>query len=174
MQLSVIDQTKKWISTFVIQQNICPFAKSAFENEKIKYIVLDKHDKESLFVELIILAREMKIQEENISNAFILFPDNTLNFECYLEQFYDCEDVLAAAELDHEFQLVSFHPDYQFSGKSENDPSNYSNRSPLPMIHILRTKEVEMAINAHGNIGQLLKDNDQRLASLYGKDKTKT
>ena len=53
--------------------------------------------------------------------------------------------------LDYEgtYQLASFHPDYQFDGCDADDATNFTNRSPYPMLHILREDEVTKALDSY-------------------------
>jgi hypothetical protein len=39
-------------------------------------------------------------------------------------------------------QIASFHPYYQFAGTDPDDVANYTNRSPYPMLHVLREESV--------------------------------
>ncbi|MBI1832892.1 MAG: DUF1415 family protein, partial [Planctomycetes bacterium] len=39
-------------------------------------------------------------------------------------------------------QIASFHPDYQFADTSLDDVENYTNRSPYPMLHLLREESI--------------------------------
>jgi len=41
---SVIDGTRRWISSMVIGLNLCPFAQRVFKADKIRYVVSDAHD----------------------------------------------------------------------------------------------------------------------------------
>ena len=45
------------------------------------------------------------------------------------------------------YQLASFHPDYCFDGEAADDPANYTNRSPYPIIHILREASLSRVLN---------------------------
>ena len=44
------------------------------------------------------------------------------------------------------FQIASFHPHYQFAGTAAADVENYTNRSPYPMLHLLREASLERSI----------------------------
>ncbi|MCQ8183757.1 DUF1415 domain-containing protein, partial [Methylomonas sp. SURF-1] len=44
------------------------------------------------------------------------------------------------------YQLASFHPRYRFADSDETDPSNYTNRSPYPMLHLIRESSIENAL----------------------------
>ena len=47
------------------------------------------------------------------------------------------------------YQLASFHPDYCFEGEDKNDPANYTNRSPYPILHILRESSIEAVLKRY-------------------------
>ena len=64
------------------------------------------------------------------------------------------------------FQIASFHPDYQFAGTEADDAENYTNRSPYPLLHILRESSLEKAIAAHGDTEQIPEDNIQLMNKL--------
>jgi hypothetical protein len=50
------------------------------------------------------------------------------------------------------FQVASFHPDYIFAEATPNAAQNYTNRSPWPMLHLIREDELEAAIASHPDI----------------------
>jgi hypothetical protein len=57
--------------------------------------------------------------------------------------------------LQGEFQIASFHPDYRFAETTSEDVTNYTNRSPYPILHLLREASLEKAIERHGNTEQI-------------------
>jgi hypothetical protein len=42
-----------------------------------------------------------------------------------------------------------------FAGSNEEDPSNYTNRSPYPMLHFLREDMVSQAVDAFPDIEEV-------------------
>ena len=62
--------------------------------------------------------------------------------------------------------MASFHPRYQFAGTEPDDAENYTNRSPYPMLHLLREASVEIAIANHPDIGAIPDNNVARLNAL--------
>ena len=40
-------------------------------------------------------------------------------------------------------QLASFHPRYQFADTDPDSVENYTNRSPYPMLHLLREESID-------------------------------
>jgi hypothetical protein len=82
-------------------------------------------------------------------------------------QFLDQADaVLVALDLRGELQIASFHPDYQFSGSAPDDVQNYSNRSPYPMLHLLREASVARAIATYSGVREIGERNMATLRDL--------
>ena len=48
--------------------------------------------------------------------------------------------------------MASFHPHYQFAGTEPDDAENYTNRSPYPMLHILREESLARAIERYHDV----------------------
>ena len=73
---------------------------------------------------------------------------------------------LAALDLEGIIQVASFHPDYRFAGTEADDISNYSNRSPYPMLHLLREDSVERAVAAHPDTDAIYQRNIETLRRI--------
>jgi hypothetical protein len=73
---------------------------------------------------------------------------------------------LKAEGFEGVYQVASFHPDYLFAGSDENDPANYTNRSPYPMLHLLREDLLEIAIDKHANVDDIPNQNIAKAISL--------
>ena len=79
---------------------------------------------------------------------------------------------LAQLELEGLYQVASFHPDYQYGGTDTDDAENYTNRSPFPMLHLLREESLERAIANYPDVDQIPEGNIRLMNSL-GTDKLK-
>ena len=66
---------------------------------------------------------------------------------------------MADLDLEGELQVASFHPQYQFAGTQPEDIENYTNRSPYPMLHLLREASVERAIAAVPDTDEIYRRN---------------
>ncbi len=77
-----------------------------------------------------------------------------------------CDATVAGLDLEGELQVASFHPQYQFSGSQPEDIENYTNRSPHPILHLLREASVERAVAAVGNTDEIYLRNMRTLRSL--------
>lgn len=146
-----IAQTKKWILEVVVGCNFCPFAAAAILKNKIHYCVVNSDDTETILQEVI---NQCVFLDENeaVETTLLLLPNHLPDFEAYLELVDVAESVLAAAGYEGEYQVASFHPSYQFAESSERDPANYTNRSPYPMIHLLREASVEQAVATYPDV----------------------
>ena len=96
----------------------------------------------------------------------LIHPDVLKNFSDY-NQFLDMVDgLLAQMDLEGVFQVASFHPEYQFADTDVDDPENYTNRSPYPVLHILREETIERAIASTPDIDQVPARNIERMNSI--------
>ena len=86
-------------------------------------------------------------------------PDHFSEFNDYLDLVEKAETLLTKNNYEGIYQIASFHPKYMFAGSDENDPSNYTNRSPYPMLHFLREESVTKAIAGYTDIENVPKRN---------------
>ncbi|MCF6193888.1 MAG: DUF1415 domain-containing protein [Kangiellaceae bacterium] len=159
---------KFWLEHTIIKFDFCPFAKREFVKESIAYHVVDSSDKEQ---QLTALAEQLKSLDDypEIQTTLIIFPVG-------LESFFDYIDFLEIAnQLNHElgyegvYQLASFHPDYCFENVKQDDPSNFTNRSPYPIIHILRESSIERALMHYDNPEKIPERNMEHATKLGSK-----
>ena len=111
----------------------------------MRYIVLETTDFKSA---LTALANEFEFlnNNKNIETSFIIFSEGFADFLQYLDLVNKGERLLTKENYDAVYQLASFHPQYLFAGSNENDATNYTNRSPYPMLHILREESITKAL----------------------------
>lgn len=160
-----IATTKRWLDEFVIGLNLCPFAQRERVSQRIHFVHSDATEEQALLDELQAQLSYL-IAHSNIETTLLIHPEVLTDFDQY-NQFLDLADqLLLNMQLDGVVQIASFHPDYQFAETLPSDAQNYSNRSPYPMLHLLREDSVARAIDQHGNVGQIPEDNQQRLEAL--------
>jgi len=139
--------TKKWIEEIVIKLGFCPFAARVFYNNQIVYEICSTDQWHDIIGVLKEVLTKLSAEDNNNSTAFIIFENVFRSFDDYLDLFYNLEQWVEDENYEDFIQLASFHPQYIFDGSDEDDLTNYTNRSPYPLIHILKTKEVSQAIN---------------------------
>lgn len=149
----IVAQTRYWLETVVVANNLCPFAQRPFQDERVRFIVTDSARAEFLLEDLLHeLKRLHETPVEELETTLLIHPGVLENFHDY-NDFLDLVDELLVQEgFEGEFQIASFHPDYQFADTQFEDAENYTNRSPWPMLHILREASLETAIAAHPDV----------------------
>lgn len=89
------------------------------------------------------------------------------DFLLFLAVVERCERILESdSQLDGKIQLATFHPDYQFAGEEVGDPGSYTNRSPYPTVHLLRTVDVSRAVDQHPDTESIPNANIKKLREL--------
>lgn len=165
----VTTQTIKWVNDFIVGFNVCPFAKREIERESVRVVVLRS---KKLQVALEELMAEVQWLDENpeTETTLLVFPTLFSDFHRYLDFVDMAEGLMLEQECEGVYQLATFHPDYCFSGAEPDDVSNYTNRSPYPMLHLLREASVEKAIEFYGDTDVIPEQNIEKMDEL-GKDK---
>lgn len=165
----VIQQTKHWIQSVVIELNLCPFASQVFVQDQIQYTVIEHDDTEQVLHQLADTFEYLN-NNKKTETSLLIFPQGYADFNDYLA-LLDLSNLLLD-ELNYTgiFQLASFHPQYCFEDSENSDASNFSNRSPYPMLHILRESSIEEAISAYdhgyGDIEDVPQNNINRLQKI--------
>jgi uncharacterized protein len=147
----VITQTKKWITDVVVGCNFCPFAAREVKRGSIYYEVITE-DSLQLVLHAVANIFAKLNDDENIETALLILPMSFVSFTDYLTLVDKAEVLLEKENYEGVFQIASFHPQYLFAGSTNLDPSNYTNRSPYPMLHFLREESVSRAVDSHPNI----------------------
>lgn len=147
---NIKQQVQQWLEAIIIDLNLCPFAKRELLKNRIKFTVTQANDDTELLSSLL---NELVFLEQHLdTETTLLIHPNVL------ADFYDYNDFLDKADqllIDHgydgTFQIASFHPDYQFANTQADDSENYTNRSPYPLLHILREQSLDDAIESYGD-----------------------
>ena len=152
----VIAATKAWIEKDVIGLNLCPFAKAVHQAGQIRYVASKASTAWTLLSDL---AAELIHLHETAAattdTTLIIHPRVMTDFFEYNDFLADADAALERLGLVGEIQIASFHPDYQFADTEQNDPSNRTNRSPYPTLHLLREASVEKALETYPDPDQI-------------------
>ena len=150
----IIESVTRWVDSVVVDLNLCPFAKRELINNRVRFTVTDARTEEQL---LVALEAELKLLDgdRSIETSLLIHPELLENFGDY-NQFLNLVDILLIEmQFEGVFQIVSFHPRYQFADTEPQDAENFTNRSPYPLLHILREESLEHAIAGHPDIDQI-------------------
>jgi uncharacterized protein len=164
---AVIARTVSWLENAVISLNLCPFAKAVHARGQIRYVVSEatsrKKLKQDLEEQLLALAA---VPPSEVDTTLLIHPHVLRDFFAYNDFLSDADALLVELELDGTLQIASFHPDYCFADAPVDDPGNFSNRSPYPMLHLLREDSVARAVEAFPDPSKIYERNLETLRGL--------
>lgn len=147
---TVIAHTRCWIERVVVGLNLCPFARKPFEAGQVRFVVSTADQPEALLGDL---HRELEFLRAadagEVETTVLIHPFVLNDFLDYNDFLGIVDALIAEEEYEGEFQVASFHPDYQFAGTAADDAENYTNRSPYPALHLLREEGLERAIDGY-------------------------
>jgi hypothetical protein len=161
----VTTQTMKWVKDFIVGLNVCPFAKREVEKESVRVMVLRSKKIDVALEELMAEVQWLDEQPET-ETTLLVFPTLFNDFHRYLDFVDMAENLMFEQGCEGVYQLATFHPDYCFSGAEPDDVSNYTNRSPYPMLHLLREASVEKAIEFYGDTSDIPNKNIEKMETL--------
>jgi hypothetical protein len=108
-----------------------------------------------------------------VETTLLAIPDMLENFEDY-NDFLDAVDLwVEQFGWEGELQVASFHPQYQFADTEADEPGNLTNRSPWPMLHIIREESLEQAVDHYPDVEGIPERNIKRMEALSKDEKRK-
>ena len=149
-----IQQTKRWVEQVVIGLNLCPFASKPVKDNKVAYIAAGDATMEQHLQQLADCFKQLD-SAIDIETSLLIFPDSYHSFDDYLELLHLSNLLLDDLRYTGVYQLASFHPAYCFENSDDDDAANFTNRSPYPMLHIIRESSVEKAVAGFDGIEQV-------------------
>ncbi len=162
-----IELVRRWIEEAVLGLGLCPFAGEPWHAGRVRLTVTEATSEQQLLDDLCLEVTTLdETDPELLETTLLIIPKLLRSFEDY-NQFLDLADELFDTHgWTGRFQLASFHPDYQFAGTKPGDPENLTNRSPYPLLHVLRESTVSRALEEHTNPDQIPETNIATLRAL--------
>lgn len=140
--------TQAWLKSVIIDHGICPFAKRELERGSIHFSVTHDTTIENCLLHLILECARLDT-DPDIETTLLIYADAFTAFDDYLDFVEIAESLLIEQDYEGTYQLASFHPEYCFQGSGPDDAANYTNRSPYPMLHLLRETSIDRAVASH-------------------------
>lgn len=163
----IVIATRTWLEKAVIGLNLCPFAKAPHLGGRIRYAVSVAETPGELRADLVDELETLAAADpEEIETTLLIHPRVFADFLDYNDFLAVADETLEDLGLVGEIQVASFHPRYQFAGTEPDDIENYTNRSPYPMLHLLRESSVDAAVAAHPDTSEIYKKNIATLRAL--------
>ncbi|HEY2144632.1 MAG TPA: DUF1415 domain-containing protein [Steroidobacteraceae bacterium] len=163
----VVSATRRWLEKSVIGLNLCPFAEQPYRAGRVRFRVSERRTPSGLLEELGAELCALAAADQSLCETTLLIhPWVLTDFIEYNEFLEVCDAAVAELELEGELQVASFHPRYQFEGSQPDDIENFTNRSPYPMLHLLREASVERAVAAVGDSAEIYRRNIRTMRNL--------
>ncbi len=164
---NVVAETKQWLNKAVIGLNLCPFAKAAQIKDQIRFAVSDATDAEGVLTDLQDeLALLSEADPEKIDTTLLILPDALDDFLDFNDFEELTERLLKRMRLVGDLQVATFHPQFQFADTKPGDIENYTNRSPYPILHLLREDSIERAVEAFPDAAEIYEKNIETMNKL--------
>lgn len=168
---NAIAATVAWLEQIVIGLNLCPFANAVHVRNRIRFVVSPARKSDALLDDL---KRELELlvvaDPQQMESTLLIHPHVLNDFFEYNDFLAVCDLALAELELEGIVQVASFHPQYQFAGTKCDDVTNFTNRSPYPILHLLREESVSQAVDTFPDVAGIFQKN---MATLRKIGKTK-
>ncbi len=160
--------TRLWVERVVIGLSLCPWASPV--KDRIRYCLERSADPPELFTRLLAELQLLARSDPSEVETTVLVAPNvcTDDFDSFHAFVTDVSEFLEDEGLADHFQLVGFHPAHRFEGDEPDAPGNYVNRSPYPMVHVLREASVSAAVDAQPAAGTEVPRANQQLLSRLG------
>jgi hypothetical protein len=177
---------RQWLERAVIGLNLCPFAKAVHVRKQIRYAVSDArnvlggieagakdlHADAQAAIGIVArdLEAEMRLLAEadprRIDTTLLILPDALADFSDYNDFLDTADRMVQRLRLRGVLQVASFHPHYQFAGSDPDDIENYTNRSPYPILHLLREASIDTAVEAFPDAADIYERNQATMQQL--------
>lgn len=162
-----LSATRNWIESVVIGLQLCPFAAAPFRKDQIRYVVSHAVTEQDLLQDLQAeLQYLFQAERKKVETSLLIHPFCLPEFEDYWDFLALAEDLVVEENLEGEIQLAGFHPKFRFAETETDDAENYTNRSPFPMIHLLREESVTQATDNYPDTDAIPERNVELLRKI--------
>ena len=142
-------RVENWVRTAILGLNICPFAHTPVKTKRLRYAVSAAHHANQVLEELkneALLLAQSEIAD--LETTLLILPNTLADFVDFNFFLDEADALFRRIDLEGVLQIASFHPAYQFANTDANDIGNYTNRSPYPILHLLREDSVSRAVDS--------------------------
>ena len=137
----------------------------------IRFVVSDAVDSEALRADL---ANELKLLAttpiESIETTLLVHPGALERFDDYCDFLAEAERLVNSRGYRGVLQIAGFHPAYQFENTESDAIENFTNRSPYPMLHLLREESISKVAGDPEELLEIPKRNAATLRHM-GRDR---
>lgn len=148
-EAAVVAAVTRWLERAVIGLNLCPFARAPHVNNRLRIHVSPATTGEALLIDLHDELRFLAAADPAQWQTTLLVHPGVFTDFLPFNDFQDQADaLLRGLDLEGVLQIASFHPQFLFADAGPDDVSHCSNRSPYPILHLLREDDISRAVDA--------------------------
>jgi hypothetical protein len=163
----VQDEVLAWLQVMVVGEGLCPFAARPLRDGLVRISVCEAGDADAIYRHVLgEMQRLLETPADEIETTVVAVPAGLAAFDDYLDMLAALEDALAELNLEGVLQIASFHPDYVFAETGEDEVSNFTNRSPYPLFHLLREEALSQALENYPDAHKIPERNQARMREL--------
>ncbi|GAB4420515.1 MAG: DUF1415 domain-containing protein [Bacteroidia bacterium] len=163
----VLAGTRRWIDALIIGQQLCPFAAAPVQQGGVVFHLSHATQPQQLVEDLYLALCHLRDSDPaGVETSFLVHPGVLQTFEAQQDFMVAVDGLVYEAGLEGEIQVVAFHPGYLFAGEEPSGASHYTNRSPYPMLHLLREDSVSRAVAFFAGVEQIPRRNIARLRKM--------
>lgn len=166
--MNAIRDTREWVEKVVVGLDLCPFARLPLLAGEVRFVASEATSFDDA-VRATLGEVERLMTDASIETTLIVFEHTLSMFEDTLDAVAAMEHLLEEAGIGSDVQVVAFHPAFRFEGAEPDDPANETNRSPYPMLHVLREASVTRAVEGHPDVEGIPERNAEKLRALRGR-----
>jgi hypothetical protein len=105
-----------------------------------------------------------------IRTTIVILSKGLEDFFEYNQFLNEIDYLLDSSNLAGIIQVASFHPDYMFGGMPADDNTNYSNRRPYPLFHLIREDDITAAKKSYQDVEGIPERNMEKLSNMDKND----
>lgn len=162
-----VRDTLRWLERAVIGLNLCPFAKAVHAKGLVHCAVSAADDPAGVLDDVAAELDALVAVDPSVRDTTLLIVPHALRdfleFNAFLPR---AERLVRKRGLEGVVQVASFHPQYRFEDTEEGDITNFTNRSPYPILHLLREDSIARAVEAFPDPASIYEANMQVLRRL--------
>lgn len=156
-------RTERWLLEAVLGLGLCPFAVQPQAHGRVRIAVSSARHVDGFLDDLDAeLQRLSEHPAEVLETTLLVHADLFPDFEVFNDFADVVEAVIDEHGLSEAIELVLFHPDLRFEGAPQDSTENLPNRSPYPMLHLLRSDSLAQAL-PDGDSSAIIARNRTRL-----------
>ncbi len=155
-----------WFERVVLGLQLCPFAERPWHEGGIRFAVSEATQEQAVLTDLEVELQRLDRSPE-IETTLLILASSLSDFEAYNDFLDEVDALIVDGGWEGVYQIASFHPHYRFADSTgEGDAADWTNRSPWPLLHLLREDSLERAIRTHPDPASIPRRNVRLLRGL--------